>query len=58
MENEFAHRRPPANVMFNMHRKDAELQASFARARRNDPCPWGSGIKFKKCHGRHQPTGI
>jgi uncharacterized protein len=19
---------------------------------RNDPCPCGSGIKFKKCHGR------
>ena len=19
---------------------------------RNDPCPFGSGLKFKKCHGR------
>ncbi|MEO8397343.1 MAG: SEC-C metal-binding domain-containing protein [Chloroflexota bacterium] len=24
---------------------------AFAAAGRNDPCPCGSGIKFKKCHG-------
>ena len=23
----------------------------FARAGRNDPCPCGSGLKFKRCHG-------
>ena len=24
---------------------------AFARAGRNDPCPCGSGLKFKRCHG-------
>jgi preprotein translocase subunit SecA len=25
---------------------------AFAKANRNDPCPCGSGKKFKKCHGQ------
>lgn len=28
------------------------LEEAFARAGRNDPCPCGSGLKFKRCHGR------
>jgi uncharacterized protein len=52
MAYELAHRRPPANVMFYMHQKDAALEAAYARAGRNDPCPCGSGMKYKKCHGR------
>ncbi|MCB9452461.1 MAG: anaerobic sulfatase maturase [Anaerolineaceae bacterium] len=53
MAAELAQRRAPANVMLHLHRKDEELQAAFARAGRNDPCPCGSGLKFKRCHGRH-----
>ncbi len=52
MTNELAHHRPPANVMRYMQRLDAERDVAFAQAKRNDPCPCGSGIKFKKCHGR------
>jgi preprotein translocase subunit SecA len=26
--------------------------AAFARVGRNDPCPCGSGKKFKHCHGK------
>jgi len=52
MAGELSFQRPPANVMFYMHRKDAELEAAFAKTGRNEPCPCGSGIKFKKCHGR------
>ncbi|WP_417338754.1 SEC-C metal-binding domain-containing protein [Gordonibacter pamelaeae] len=26
----------------------------FANVGRNDPCPCGSGKKFKKCHGANQ----
>ena len=26
----------------------------YANVGRNDPCPCGSGLKFKKCHGRDQ----
>jgi uncharacterized protein len=40
--------RAPANVM----RQIAHQEARFAGARRNDPCPCGSGRKFKHCHGR------
>jgi uncharacterized protein len=28
------------------------LEEAFERAGRNDPCPCGSGLKFKRCHGR------
>ena len=24
----------------------------FANVGRNDPCPCGSGLKYKKCHGK------
>jgi uncharacterized protein len=29
--------------------------AAFAGAGRNDPCPCGSGTKFKRCHGAVRP---
>ncbi|MGO1971493.1 MAG: SEC-C metal-binding domain-containing protein [Propionibacteriaceae bacterium] len=29
-----------------------EADDPFATAGRNDPCPCGSGRKFKQCHGR------
>lgn len=29
-----------------------ELVRIFKKAGRNDPCPCGSGLKFKRCHGR------
>ena len=29
----------------------AAYDPAFARVGRNDPCPCGSGKKFKKCHG-------
>lgn len=44
--------RSPANVMFHLARQDADLEKQFAQAGRNDPCPCGSGRKFKHCHGR------
>jgi len=44
--------RPPANVMLRLAQEEAELQRRFAAAGRNDPCPCGSGRKFKHCHGR------
>ena len=42
---------PPANIMYYLAQEEKELQQRFARAHRNDPCPCGSGQKFKKCHG-------
>jgi uncharacterized protein len=50
MANELARQRPPANVMMQLAREKIDLQDRYARAGRNDPCPCGSGQKFKKCH--------
>jgi uncharacterized protein len=44
--------RAPAGIMSILAREDAELAALLRRAGRNDPCPCGSGRKFKHCHGR------
>lgn len=52
MAGELASRRPPANIMLHLAREDVALEERFANAGRNDPCPCGSGLKFKKCHGR------
>jgi uncharacterized protein len=47
MANELAEKRAPANVMDWVGALDRQRAA--AEARRNDPCPCGSGKKFKKC---------
>lgn len=56
MARELAQRRTPANVMFFMAQQDHVLQQAFARTGRNEPCPCGSGVKFKHCHGRSKHT--
>ena len=52
MVEELRAHRPPANVMFRLASEEIELEKRFADAKRNDPCPCGSGLKFKFCHGR------
>jgi uncharacterized protein len=52
MANELKYDRAPSNVMDYMSLKAAELQKLFSQAKRNDPCPCGSGLKFKNCHYR------
>ena len=52
MVRELSAGRPPANITVAIARQDAELQRKLAMAGRNDPCPCGSGRKFKHCHGR------
>lgn len=49
MANELRHERPPANVMEWVRRRDQGVKAQPGR---NDPCPCGSGLKYKKCCGR------
>lgn len=43
--------RSPAEIMILLAQKETRLEALFATAERNDPCPCGSGRKFKHCHG-------
>ena len=38
-------------VMQVLPAEEARLAAAAARAGRNDPCPCGSGLKTKRCHG-------
>ncbi len=49
MASELAQQRAPANVMEWAGAQDRQRAA--AAAGRNDPCPCGSGKKFKKCCG-------
>jgi uncharacterized protein len=44
--------RAPAEVMQILPVEEARRQTAFANAKRNDPCPCGSGRAFKQCHGR------
>jgi uncharacterized protein YecA (UPF0149 family) len=32
------------------------IQQAIAKARPDDLCPCGSGMKFRKCHGRKMST--
>jgi uncharacterized protein len=45
-------RRAPAEVMQILAAEGARLKANLAKASRNDPCPCGSGLKLKRCHGQ------
>jgi uncharacterized protein len=44
--------RAPAEIMQIYAARDAAFHQALAAAGRNDPCPCGSGKKFKQCHGR------
>lgn len=50
MVNELRHERPPANIMAALAHTDTSA-ANAGRPGRNDPCPCGSGRKYKQCHG-------
>ena len=57
MAQELRQRRPAANVMEWAQQRDLAKAAQSARPLgRNDPCPCGSGRKFKRCCGHKQPA--
>nr|NIV28042.1 SPASM domain-containing protein [Anaerolineae bacterium] len=52
--------RAPAEIMRWYAMEDAKRAHAFSEARPNDPCPCGSGRRFKQCHGRRRtpsPSG-
>ena len=53
MVGELRMRRPPANVMAILRQEETQLRSSLSGVGRNDPCPCGSGRKYKRCHGGH-----
>ncbi len=61
----FTHVDRPMRTMANLLRQGryadeimsllvAEEEAQFTKVGRNEPCPCGSGKKYKKCHGRKE----
>lgn len=40
------------NAIYQSSDEDGNPQVQFAGAGRNDPCPCGSGKRFKDCHGK------
>lgn len=44
--------RPAADVMEILAQEEAPFVQALKYAGRNDPCPCGSGLKVKRCHGR------
>lgn len=50
MASELKAARAPANIMAHLARQEEALQQALATTGRNDPCPCGSGRKFKHCH--------
>jgi uncharacterized protein len=44
--------RAPAEIMQVYAARDAAFRQALAAAGRNDPCPCGSGKKYKHCHGK------
>ncbi len=51
MAAELRQERPPANVMAWVRDRDLNA-AGNKRPGRNDPCPCGSGLKYKRCCGK------
>jgi uncharacterized protein len=45
--------RDAEGVMQILSGQGVDLRPEFAVAGRNEPCPCGSGRKFKRCHGRN-----
>jgi len=52
MVNLLHQNRAPAEIMRWYAQQDAQQAHAFAAAKPGDPCPCGSGKKFKQCHGR------
>jgi uncharacterized protein len=52
MAEQLRRNRAPAEIVQVLAAEEAQMQAALAKANRNDPCPCGSGRKFKHCHGR------
>ena len=56
MSNLLRQQRAPAEIMRWYAAEDLKRAQAFAKANPNDPCPCGSGKKFKQCHGRRGAT--
>lgn len=51
MAEQLRAQKAPVSVMLWMGEQDQRLEQAFSKVGRNNPCPCGSGLKFKHCHG-------
>ena len=58
MADEVRAGRPAANVMHRLRRAESTGSKRPERVGRNDPCPCGSGKKFKNCCARQVGTPL
>ncbi len=58
MFNELNARRPPANVMRWVRNREKTNHTEKISIGRNEPCPCGSGKKFKHCHLKLNKTDL
>ena len=58
-EQQEMRRRRERDLVYTAPAKEAPrpVQRAAGRVGRNDPCPCGSGKKYKKCHGSEEGTG-
>jgi uncharacterized protein len=56
MAEELKNKRAPANVMNWIRNKEKQVVKFTLIPERNDPCPCGSGKKYKNCCGRKPPN--
>jgi hypothetical protein len=49
--------RPAGQVMTLLAQAEGRAEAGTEKVGRNAPCPCGSGLKYKKCHGRPGNSG-
>ncbi len=52
---EMIHEMQPLEFELNYNRESSESNAKPTKISRNDPCPCGSGKKYKLCHGKSGP---
>ncbi|WP_292463262.1 anaerobic sulfatase maturase [Methanolobus sp.] len=45
---------PASEVMHILSREKVVREKAFPKVGRNEPCPCGSGLKFKRCHGNKE----
>ena len=57
MVNKLKVNQAPSDIVNYYREIEMKLTDLFSKAERNDPCPCGSGKKFKLCHGK-SVTGL
>ena len=47
--------RPASDVMQIVSEREAHFNVAYSKSKPEDPCPCGSQMPFRRCHGYHRP---